>query len=312
MGSAVAALGLLTACHLDNDQSFFPRPVGVYLRIQRQLFWAPEGGTPILLAQNIRRICGTENRLLLLHEGRDSISVMEVGTHRHLHHFKLQDATAITEGKKQAYLGYAGGVCVYEDDRKGHTLRCGSLPLPAGAGRELIYAHPYLVGTGRDSLWVVRLTSDKKGVVTNILPLRGQVEALWNELSGSIAGVTRIGDTLYGFGYSLVNRTFVLSATPTSVRKKQFSPYTQKAFGTEYLGEVALSVSGFLVPGGWDRIRDFSCDFLGGKVYCLREDSVWRYDVATGEKQFLLYSPQSREVEVVPIYRYGEAEITTR
>jgi len=137
---------------------------------------------------------------------------------------------------------------------------------------------------------------------------------LWVETPTSIGGTFRWRDTLYAFSYEPRARLLRLDTTqPTPYRKKLYSPYLKAQFGTEYLGTVSLSVQGVLSPLSLTGVQEAEVTFLDGKAFVLRQDSLVEYALGKAEPPRVIgIFPGTRSLTVVPVYRYGSAEITTR
>lgn len=145
------------------------------------------------------------------------------------------------------------------------------------------------------------------------IQLPGPIYSLWIEHPTGAAGSWKENGSLVGnFSYTHSARLFYLDTAGRTLLR-QTSPYLKKSFGTEYLGSVSLAVDSTLSVGGYRPVSSFAVDFFRGEILFLRSDSLWRVSISQVSVPTLIGAfPQAKEVEVVPVYRYGSAEITMR
>lgn len=312
MGGALAALGLLTQCGWDTDTEYFPRRLGIYLRVNHHLWWLPDSGSAIAISLPVRSIASSPWGLLALSENGQILYRFEAGGLFPAQTITLPEAcyNVRTFYEKLAVcLGCASGLRVAHGTQKRFAVRwehrSSSFPLT-----HLAVASAFAIGGGEK--YVVVYEPQSFAQVAELL-LPGSLQALWIEYPGGAAGtyLDSVGG-LRGFSYGARERLFFTDQR-VSARLRATSPYLTSSLGTEYRGAVTLSLDSVLTPGGWRRVKSFGVDFAQGEVFFLREDTVWRYSLKDPQRvQFVGVYPGGQEIEVVPIYRYGSIEVTMR
>lgn len=310
LGGALVALGLLTRCGWDEDTRFFPRYVGAYLRTDSLLWWLPDSGLPIRLPVEVRSITGSPWGLIALSKGGQSVyrfTGSEPSQSIPLNDSCLQVST-FWEGEVLC-VACVSGLRVARSSHRTFTPKWETLYHPGGYSRVVAARSFILAGGGRN---VVAYEPQRFARVAE-LTLPAPVEALWIE--HPTGGGGRWADSAaFGGNFTYLHgaRRFRYDSLER-VLYRQTSPYLKKDLGTEYTGAVTLSADSILTPGAQEGVWSFAVDFLSGTVTFLRRDTVWRYKLsAPQELTFVGHFPQTREIEVVPVYRYGSAEVTMR
>ncbi len=80
---------------------------------------------------------------------------------------------------------------------------------------------------------------------------------------------------------------FTILESSTRFTKIRHSPFNAANFGKEYLEDVSLDSNGNISSIGLTEIDDYEVDFFEGEVYFQRDDSLFKYQIATQENTFL-------------------------
>ncbi len=312
MGGALAALGLLTRCQWDDDSAYAPQRIGLYLRVDSALYWLPEGGSALRLPYAVRALAGTEKHLWALGtDGRTLWSFPAGSLEPNRSELLPYAVTTLASTAQELYAGGPSHIGQASLRGKSHhpELRWKWAPSPPVSA---LAAGSSFIGAAGDNRLLVLLPGEAQASFS--ATLSGPIDRLWVETPTALGGTFRGRDTLYPFRYEVRARWLQLDTTqPASYRKRLYSPYLQAQFGTEYLGVVSLSARGELSPLGLAGVTEVEATFLDGKAFVLRQDSVLEYDLHGARPARLIGTfPGAQRLEVVPVFRYGSAEITTR
>lgn len=308
----MAALGLLTSCRWDDDSAYVPQRTGLYLRVDSALYWLPEGRVPVRLPYAVLSITGTEKHLWALGTDGRTLWGFRAGSTEPQYSELLPYSVATLAGTpQQLYAGgpfYTGQASLRgKDEQPGLRWQwASSTPV------SVLAAGSSFTGAAGGTHLLVLLPGKVQASFSEALP--GPVQHLWVETPTGLGGTFRWQDTLYTFRYEVRARLLQLDTLrPAPYRKRLYSPYLKVQFGTEYLGSLTLSMQGVLSPPGLNGVEEMDATFLEGKVFVLRQDSVVEYALRGPEPPRLVgVFPGARSLTVVPVYRYGSAEITTR
>lgn len=310
LGGALAALGLLTQCSLDEDIRFFPRYAGTYLRTDSLLWWLPDSGVPIRLPVSVRSITGSPWGLIAL--AADGQVIYHITGSEPVQSIPLNEScTQVRTFWESSILCLActSGLRLARSSNRAFRPGWETIPQPGGI-THVAAAPSFILASGER---VVQAYEPQRFARVADLSLPGPVEALWIEHPTGGAG--RWGDTITqqgSFSYLHSARRFSYDPAQRALRR-QTSPYLKRDLGTEYTGAVTLSMDSVLTPGGHAKVRSYAVDFLSGTVTFLRSDTVWRYAVSEPQRlTFIGHFPGTKEIEAVAVYRYGSAEVTTR
>ncbi len=312
----MAALGLLSGCRsLDDDSAYYPRSVGTYLRVDTSLWWAPEEGALVRGSLAVRSLAAADRWAIALHESE--IYFLQPGQLRPMHTLALREpgiclAARVEKETLTLYIGTTSGLLMGETQlskpSEGIKWSLEATPAPVHA---VAVAPSFTVAAAGRQLLVLDAAANRR---IQTLELPGPVHRLWIEHPTGAAGLWQGSDTLHNFTYLYQARQLsVETAQPSAYRYRLTSPYLRANFGTEYTGAVSLSAAGLLSPGGHTGVKDFAADFLGGRIFFLRRDSLWFYATAAPNRLTLKGTfTGARAIEAAPVYRYGSAEVTTR
>ncbi|MCS7189834.1 MAG: hypothetical protein RMJ66_08160 [Bacteroidia bacterium] len=302
----------------DEDAIYYPRRIGVYLRVDTLVWWLPEGGSPILLPYHMRTISVAGEWLAGVNAQGDSVYLFKAGGLLPYERFTLPckiNAMGCLSRGKSAYL-YGGGANVIwqgKFESKKNSWEWSQHSQRIWDTITGVVVSPAFVGVGSASL--LRVYQPGERMPFHEVRLPGRLKVLWVGSPSEVGGIVEIGDMPYNFSYDVFAR-FLEVDTLQRARYHfcQYSPYFHPSFGVEYIGLVRLSAEGLLTPGGFTNVRSFSADFLGGRVFFLRGDSVWEASLTTPTvpPHFHLSYSGAEEIEVVAVYRYGSAEFTMR
>mgnify|MGYP000038283967 CR=1 FL=1 len=308
----MAALGLLTGCRWDDDSAYAPERRGFYLRVDSALYWVPEGRTTVYLPYEVQSITGTEKHLWALSTDGHTLWGFRAGSTKPQYSELLPYSVAtLASTAQQLYAcgpSHTGQASLRgKGDQPGLRWQwASSMPV------SVLAAGSSFTGAAGENRLLVLLPGEAQASFSEVLP--GPVQHLWVETPTGLGGTFRWKDTLYSFRYEPQARLLRLDTTqPTPYRKKLYSPYLKAQFGTEYLGTVSLSVQGVLFPLSLTRVEEVEVSFFDGKAFVLRQDSLLEYALTKADPPRLIgVFPSARTIAVVPVYRYGSAEITTR
>ncbi|MCX7764518.1 MAG: hypothetical protein N2253_06480 [Bacteroidia bacterium] len=312
VGGALAAVGLLTRCGWDTDTPFFPEKIGVYLRVDTHLYWLPEGGLPIYIHVPVRSISATPWGLAALSGNGQVLYLFQGGQRGPSLSIPLEESC----GQVQAFfekgvlcLACPSGLRIAQSPEKAFSPRWRVFFAPGGY-THVAAASSFIVAGGPQR---VAAYEGQRFAEVGEMRLSGRLQKVWIEHPGGASGIWIDSTGRRNiFSYLHNARLFRWDST-TSVWLRQTSPYLKRSVGTEYLGSVALSVDSVLSPGGYGSVGSFSVDFVRGEIYFLRRDSVWRYQIeGSSEAKLIGVFSGAKEIEIVPIYRYGSAEVTIR
>ncbi len=308
----MAALGLLTSCRWDDDSAYAPERKGFYLRVDSALYWVPEGGATVYLPYEVQAIAGTEKHLWALSREGHTLWVFAAGSTKPQSSYPVDyPVTTLTSTPQELYVGGPSHI------GRGNLRGKSSSPelrwqwAPSGPVSALTPGSAF-VGAAAGPQLLTLLPGEVQPSFAVELP--GPIQHLWVETPTGLGGTFRWRDTLYAFSYEPRARLLRLDTTqPTPYRKKLYSPYLKAQFGTEYLGTISLSAQGGLFPLNLTGVQEVEVSFFDGKAFILRQDSLLEYALAKAEPPRLIgIFPGARSLAVVPVYRYGSAEITTR
>ena len=316
MGGALAALGLLIGCRsLDDDSAYYPRSVGTYLRVDTSLWWVPEEAALVRLPLAVQGLSAADRWAIALHESE--VYFFRPGQLSPMYRLALREpgtclAARVEKKTLTLYIGTASGLLIGETQLskplEGIKWSLEATPAPVHA---VAVAPSFTVAAAGQQLLVLDAAANRR---IQTLELPGPIHRLWIEHPTGTAGLWQGRDTLYSFAYLYQARQLsVETAQPSAYRYRLTSPYLRANFGTEYTGAINLSAAGLLSPGEYTGVEDFAADFLGGRIFFLRRDSLWSYAIAAPDRLTLKGTfAGAQAIEAVPVYRYGSAEVTTR
>ncbi|MCX8113371.1 MAG: hypothetical protein N3E49_09330 [Bacteroidia bacterium] len=310
MGSALAALGLLTRCGWDDDSSFFPDKLGSYLRVDTQLLWIAETEAATLLPVSVRSICSSPWGMVSLSANGETLYIFE-GT-RPKTVLNLGEPCSQVQSffeKPALCLACPSGIRIARSPAHSFSPTWETLSETQGFTM-VAAASSFIVASDGVRLAAYEPQRFAK-VAATALP--GPLINLWIEHPTDASGTWRSPSGQEGsFRYRHFARLFTYDTTSRE-RLKLNSPYLKRSLGTEYLGTVEITLDSILLPGGHSPVKSASADFLNGDIYFLRRDTVWRYNIrAPAALSLIGIFRGAQEIEGVSLYRYGSAEVTMR
>lgn len=309
MGGALATLGLLTSCQWDNDELYQPRFIGTYLLADSTLFFLPPSGPPERLRPG-KALAADGAQIALLAESGKQIFFYKPGQRAPTKTVDLaprEPATDIAPKPEETGF-YISGPTYWASTKPDYTLA-----FEVAAPTHRIYSGSTFIlrQVGDSLLYGAPAQRPLQSYAEAALP--GAVQAAWGASPLGMEGTFRYRDTLFGWRYHAPSRLFSWDTiTPTQLIHAAQSPYLSQRLGTEYLGRLELTHQGVLNPIGVSKVICFAVDFLGGRLYYVRQDTLWEYDL---QKQ--VFTPRSapflaKRLQLVAAYAYGTALITTK
>gem|GEM_PF-1847412 len=313
MGGALAALGILTGCGWDEDTAFSPQYLGSYLRIDSSLWWVSADTTLVQLPYSVRSITSSPWGMMALALHGQTLYLFQGKQLHPSQTINLNETCSQVRSfweKDRLCLACASGLRIARSQSKSTFVPQWETIAHAGGYTHVAVGSAFILAASQTQ--VCAYEPQRFAQVASI-QLPGPIYSLWIEHPTGAAGSWKENGSLVGnFSYTHSARLFYLDTAGRTLLR-QTSPYLKKSFGTEYLGSVSLAVDSTLSVGGYRPVSSFAVDFFRGEILFLRSDSLWRVSISQVSVPTLIGAfPQAKEVEVVPVYRYGSAEVTMR
>ncbi|MCX7606313.1 MAG: hypothetical protein N2170_03470 [Bacteroidia bacterium] len=315
MGGTLAALGFLSQCGWDEDTKYAPQYRGTYLQIDSLVWWLDQEERPFLLPFRVRTICGAGRWLLALSTTGDSLYYVSAGAFFPEKSYSLpQPATALAVSLDpyRIYLLSPSSIGMGSSKQSHLPDKVQWMWKPSPQRFQHIAVAPsFLIAAGDRHIAAFRL-EDLTSLFEGEVP--GPVHHLWIDYPTEAVGTWQKQDTLWTFRYRHTARYLkVDTLQPSPYKESASSPYVRQNFGTEYVGNLSLTQEGLLLPGSHSKVQSFAADFMGGKGFFLRNDTIWRYHLSPiSPPQFVLRQAGAQAIRAVPVYRYGSTEFTMR
>ena len=308
MGSTLAALGLLSQCRWDTDETYHPIRIGTYLWADSILYFLPADGGNLFPLQRARALAADGETIAALSLDGNTLTYYEPASTSPARSLSLPaSCCAIAPAPEKAgfLLGAPNGLWEVSP-----TYRLKALDTTPAF--QLI-SHMSFVLAQSSALAIRALSPKPPYLPLASLSLPGPLRAWWVESPTMATGIFHYGDTLYSFTYQSPARLFVIDTLrPALSLQKATSPYLTARWGTEYTGSFILSPQGELIPPGTGGVQTFTVDFFGGYLYYVRADTLWERNLHTNTETFRAAPFRTMQLKVVGVYSQGRAMITTR
>lgn len=303
----------MTGCGWDDDTAFAPQYVGAYLRIDSSLWWLAADSTFMRLPHAVRSITGSPWGMVALSSDGQTLYLFQGNQLQPSQTINLNETCSQVRSfweKDRLCLACASGLRIAHSSAKSTFVPQWETIAHSGGFSHVAVGNAFILAASQTQ--VCAYEPQRFAQVASI-ELPGSVYALWIEHPTGAAGLWKGSGSLVGsLSYAHSARKFALD-TAARALFRQTSPYLKKSFGTEYLGSVSLALDSTLSVGGYRPVSGFAVDFFRGEIVFLRSDSLWRISISQPSMPALVGAfPQAKDIELVPVYRYGSAEVTMR
>jgi len=159
--------------------------------------------------------------------------------------------------------------------------------LPEIPGKSLYRSNKFYLQTGDD---ILTIFNEQALSPTHSLKLKGTINDLQVEDEKFIVVYTHREDNSETLQASRINYNtdaFTLKEADTRFRKVRHSPYSVANFGKEYLENITLDFDGRLSVNNLNQVADFEADFFESRLFFMRLDSLFSYDIPVSDIRFL-------------------------